>query len=68
MNIRLDGLHALIGGGTQGIGNATAQEMARLGAHVTLLARDEVKLKEAVAALDTSTMVSLLPTWRTPMR
>ena len=55
MNIRLDGLHALIGGGTQGIGNATAQEMARLGAHVTLLARDEVKLKEAVAALDTST-------------
>ena len=54
MNIRLDGLHALVGGGTQGIGNATAQEMARLGASVTLLARDAAKLKEAVAALDTS--------------
>ena len=54
MNIRLDGLHALVGGGTQGIGNATAQEMARLGASVTLLARDATKLQEAVAALDTS--------------
>lgn len=54
MNIRLDGLHALIGGGTQGIGYATAQEMARLGARVTLLARDEVKQKEAAAALDIS--------------
>ena len=54
MNIRLDGLHALIGGGTQGIGNATAQEMARLGARVTLLARDTAKLKEVVAALDRS--------------
>lgn len=54
MNIRLDGLHALVGGGTQGIGNATANEMARLGASITLLARDAAKLKEAVAALDTS--------------
>lgn len=54
MNIRLDGLHALVGGGTQGIGNATAREMARLGARVTLLARDAAKLGEAVAALDTS--------------
>ncbi len=54
MNIRLDGLHALVGGGTQGIGNATAQEMARLGARITLLARDAAKLQEAVAELDTS--------------
>lgn len=54
MDIRLDGKRALIGGGTQGIGNATAMEMARLGAHVTLLARNEEKLKLAVATLDTS--------------
>ncbi len=54
MNIRLDGLHAVVGGGTQGIGFATAQEMARLGAHVTLLARDAEKLKDAVGALDSS--------------
>lgn len=54
MDIRLDGKHALVGGGTQGIGNAIAKEMARLGAQVTLLARDGDKLKQAVAALDTS--------------
>ncbi len=52
MNIRLDGKRALVGGGTQGIGFATAMEMARLGAHVTLLARDAAKLKEAMARLD----------------
>ena len=54
MNTRLDGLHAIVCGGTQGIGNATAHEMARLGASVTLLARDAAKLEEAVAALDVS--------------
>lgn len=54
MNIRLDGKHALIGGGTQGIGFATAMEMARLGARITLLARDGEKLKQAAAALDAS--------------
>lgn len=52
MNIRLDGKKVLVGGGTQGIGLATAQEMARLGATVTLLARDGAKLQEAVAGLD----------------
>ena len=54
MNTRLDGLHALVGGGTQGIGNATAREMAGLGARITLLARSEDQLKEAVAELDSS--------------
>ena len=52
MDIRLDGLRALIGGGTQGIGLATAQEMARLGAQVTLLARDAEKLQGAMGTLD----------------
>lgn len=54
MNIRLDRLHALIGGGTHGIGHATALEMAVLGASVTLLARDAERGQEALAALDTS--------------
>ena len=54
MDIRLDGLRALIGGGTQGIGLATAQEMARSGAQVTLLARDENKLRQALKTLDTT--------------
>ena len=54
MNIRLDGLHALVGGGTQGIGFATAQEMALLGAHVTLLARRAEALQEAITCLPCS--------------
>lgn len=54
MNIRLDGLHAIVGGGTQGIGLATAQQLALLGAQVTLLARDAEKLVEAVATLAAS--------------
>jgi 3-oxoacyl-[acyl-carrier protein] reductase len=54
MDIRLAGQHALIGGGTQGIGNATAMAMAKLGARITLLARDEAKLQAAVSALDAS--------------
>lgn len=52
MDIRLDGKKALVGGGTQGIGHATAVEMARLGAEVTLLARREDELRGAVAGLD----------------
>lgn len=52
MNIRLDGKHALVCGSTQGIGAATAQEMARLGARVTLLARDAGKLENMRAQLD----------------
>lgn len=51
MDTKLDGLHALVGGGTQGIGLATAQAMARLGARVTLLGRDADKLRAASAGL-----------------
>lgn len=54
MDIRLDGKRALVGGGTQGIGRATAEEMARLGAEVTLLARKEDDLRHVVAQLDAS--------------
>lgn len=52
MDIRLDGLHAVVGGGTQGIGLAAAQEMARQGARITLLARDGSKLEQALTTLD----------------
>ncbi len=48
----LSGKTALIGGSTQGIGLASAQELALLGATCVLLSRSEDKLKEAVATLD----------------
>ena len=44
---------ALVGGSTQGIGRAVAEELAKQGATVTLLARDEARLREVAAALPT---------------
>lgn len=51
MNLDLTGKHALVGGGSKGIGGATAVALAELGADVTLLARDPATLATAVAAL-----------------
>lgn len=52
MNLDLTGKNALVCGSTQGIGLAAAQEIALLGANVTLLARNQEKLNKAVATLD----------------
>lgn len=51
MNLSLEGKHALVGGGSRGIGRATAEALATLGARVTLLARDAAVLDQACAAL-----------------
>ncbi|HSE11299.1 MAG TPA: SDR family oxidoreductase [Rudaea sp.] len=51
MNLDLTGKHALVCGGSQGIGRAAALELAQLGAHVTLLARSRERLESALAAL-----------------
>lgn len=48
------GLNAIVCGSTAGIGKATAIQLAQLGAHVTLLARNEAKLKGIQTELDTS--------------
>ncbi len=48
----LAGKKALVGGGSQGIGRACAVELARLGASVTVMARDENALADVVAKLD----------------
>ncbi|MBL7872226.1 MAG: SDR family oxidoreductase [Cyclobacteriaceae bacterium] len=53
MNLDLQGKRALIGGSTQGIGKASAIELAHLGATVTLLARNEQSLKETLNELPT---------------
>ncbi len=54
MNLDLKNRNALVCGSTQGIGKASAVEIALLGANVTLVARDENKLKEVVKELDSS--------------
>ena len=54
MNLNLIGKYALVGGSTQGIGRASAIELALLGANVILLARNEDKLKETASTLDTT--------------
>ncbi len=51
MDLNLRGKRALVCGSTQGIGLACAQELARLGADVTLMARNADKLTEAVKTL-----------------
>jgi len=54
MNLDLTGKNALVCGSTQGIGFATAKELVNLGATVTLVARNEERLIEAVSKLDNS--------------
>lgn len=56
MNLDLSGKSALVCGSTQGIGKAAAHELALLGANVTLLARNEERLKLVVSDLPVKSM------------
>ena len=49
MNLTLTGRTALVCGSTQGIGRATAIELALFGATVVLMARNEETLKTTLA-------------------
>lgn len=60
MNLNLEGKLAVLCGSMQGIGNATATELALLGANITLVARNEEKLKSVMADLDVSMGRALL--------
>jgi len=51
MDVSLKGKRALVCGSTQGIGRASAAEIASLGASVTLMARDADKLRGVAAEL-----------------
>jgi 3-oxoacyl-[acyl-carrier protein] reductase len=53
MNLDLTNKNAIVCGSTQGLGWASAVELALMGANVTLMARNEEKLKEAMGKLDT---------------
>lgn len=53
MNLSLIHKTAIVCGSTQGIGLASAHEIALLGAEIVLVARNEQKLKEIVATLPT---------------
>jgi 3-oxoacyl-[acyl-carrier protein] reductase len=51
MQLDLSGRHALVCGASQGIGRASAIELAELGASITLLARSADKLAAVMASL-----------------
>ncbi len=51
MDLGLDGLRALVTGGTKGIGRAVADILADEGAHVGVCARDAAEVEATVAAL-----------------
>ena len=53
MNLDLSGKTAMVCGSTQGIGKASAIELALLGASVTLLARDEARMVGVLPELST---------------
>jgi 3-oxoacyl-[acyl-carrier protein] reductase len=54
MDLNLRAKQAIVCGSTQGIGKATALELALLGASVTLIARNEEKLQQTLTELDAS--------------
>ena len=54
MELNLSGKTALVCGSTQGIGKATAIELANLGASIVLIARNEESLKETLNQLQNS--------------
>jgi 3-oxoacyl-[acyl-carrier protein] reductase len=54
MNLDLKNKNAIVCGSTQGIGEASAIELAKLGANITLIARNENKLLNVINELDKS--------------
>jgi 3-oxoacyl-[acyl-carrier protein] reductase len=54
MDLGLKNKNAIVCGSTQGIGKATAQELARQGANITLVARNKDVLSNVLESLDKS--------------
>ena len=54
MDLNLKNKNAIVCGSTQGIGEASAIELAKLGANITLIARNKSKLLDVLNELDKS--------------
>ncbi len=54
MNLDLTGKNALVCGASRGLGRISAVELALLGANITLLARNEERLRSVASSLDVS--------------
>ncbi|MBO0321699.1 SDR family oxidoreductase [Muricauda sp. CAU 1633] len=54
MNISLKGKKALVGGSSKGIGEAISRQLAESGASVTLMARNEERMKKLIQEMDSS--------------
>ena len=52
MDIDLTGMRAVVCGSTQGIGRASALELANLGANITLMARNQKMLEQVKKDLE----------------
>lgn len=50
--MELTGKHILITGGSSGVGRAAAVQASRLGARVTIIARNEERLQETISMMD----------------
>lgn len=54
MDLSLKGKNAFVSGSSQGIGAASAIELSKLGANVTIVGRNEILLDDTFSKLDTS--------------
>jgi 3-dehydrosphinganine reductase len=55
-NLKYQNKHAIITGGSSGIGKATAKLLARQGANISIIARDRAKLAIAKQEIETATI------------
>ena len=62
MNLDLKEKNAIVCGSTQGIGEATAIELAKLGANITLIARDKniIKIVQVILFSEASALLALV--------
>lgn len=61
MDLGLEGRHAIVTGGSRGIGKAIARELSREGVDVAIVARDREALEASARELETETNRRVLP-------